>query len=103
MVLAPQEPRSSTESSGPGMPAGGGSVLLEDHYRIEPGAPLIGLDTPSAKAYAAEDLRDPGHQMFALICTPGLPPRANTMAVLRGSTAEGMLPLVEWSAVYWPP
>ena len=103
MALAPQEPRSGAESSGSSTPARGGSVLLGDRYRLEPGAPLIGLDTPSATAYAVEDLRDAAHQLFALICTPGLPPRANAMAVLRGSTAEGMLPLVEWSAVYWPP
>ena len=103
MALAPQEPRSGAESSDSGKAARGGPVLLDDRYRLEPGSPLISLDTPSAKAYEVEDLRDATRKLFALICTPGLPPRANAMAVLRGSTGEGMLPLVEWAAVYWPP
>jgi len=103
MALAPQEPRPAAQSSGSGRPTRSGPVILEDRYRFEPGTPLITLDTPSAKAYEVEDLRDATRKLFALICTPALPPRANAMAILSGSSAEGMLPLVEWSDVYWPP
>ena len=103
MVLAPPEPRSGAEAPGTGKQARNGPAIVGDRYRIEPGSPLIGLDTPSAKAYEVEDLRDSARKLFALICTPGLPPRANAMAILRGSSAEGLLPLVEWSAVHWPP
>ena len=103
MALAPREPRSGAEDAGTGKQVRGGPVILDDRYRFEPGTPLIGLDTPSAKAYEVEDLRDSTRQLFALICTPGLPPRSNAMAILRGSAAEGMLPLVAWSAVHWPP
>ena len=103
MALAPQEPRPAAQSSGSGRPTRSGPVILQDRYRFEPGTPLITLDTPSAKAYEVEDLRDATRKLFALICTPALPPRANAMAILSGSSAEGMLPLVEWSDVYWPP
>lgn len=103
MALAPQEPRPGAQGSGSDQQARSGPVILDDHFRFDPGTPLIGLDTPSAKAYEVEDLRDSARKLFALICTPGLPPRTNTMAILRGSSAEGVLPLVEWSAVHWPP
>ena len=41
--------------------------------------------------------------MFALICEPGLPSRTKVMAVLRVATIAGMMPLIEWDTLYWPP
>ena len=78
-------------------------VLLHDRYLINPGTPLSDLDSPSAKAYLAEDRHDLGRKLFALICTPGLPPRTNVMAVLKGNAIDGLLPLVEWDTIDWPP
>ena len=78
-------------------------VLLHDRYLINPGTPLGDLDSPSAKAYLAEDRHDLGRKLFALICTPGLPPRTNVMAVLKGDDIPGLLPLVEWDTIDWPP
>lgn len=78
-------------------------VLLHDRYLINPGTPLGDLDSPSAKAYLAEDRHDLGRKLFALICTPGLPPRTNVMAVLKGNHIDGLLPLVEWDTIDWPP
>jgi hypothetical protein len=89
MALAPQEPRPAAERSGSGKPARSGPVILEDRYRFEPGSPLITLDTPSAKAYEVEDLRDATRKLFALICTPALPPRAN--ATMRWSRKIGQV------------
>ena len=78
-------------------------VLLHDRYLINPSTPLSDLDSPSAKAYLAEDRHDLGRKLFALICTPGLPPRTNVMAVLKGNAIPGLLSLVEWDTIDWPP
>ncbi|MEK9724258.1 MAG: hypothetical protein VW405_12370, partial [Rhodospirillaceae bacterium] len=50
-----------------------GAVLVRDRYLVDTGKPLSNLDTPSAKAYAVEDRRDLGRQLYALVCTPGVP------------------------------
>ena len=78
-------------------------VLLHNQYLIYPDSPLGDLDSLSAKAYAAEDRRDLGSKLFALICTPGLPPRERCMSTLRGEKLPGLLPLVDRGAVDWPP
>ena len=98
MAVSPQEADDGIEQG-----AFHGPVLLNDRYLIDPAAPLEDLDSPSAKAYMAEDRRDMGRPLFALICTPGLPVRVNAMAVLRGENFKGILPLVEWGALEWPP
>lgn len=90
------------ESAGTAEPSGG-PVTLREHYLIDPFSPLRELDSPSAGAYAAEDRKNPGRKVFALICQPGLPPRGKVMAALRGATFPGMMPLLEWGTVYWPP
>lgn len=81
----------------------GGPVRLRDRYLIDPNAPIPELDSPSAKAYAAEDRRDPGRNLFALICTPGLPPRVNVIGLQKANPIRGLLPVVDWDAINWPP
>lgn len=80
-----------------------GPALLRDHFLINPDSSLEEHDSPSAKAYAVEDRRDLGRTLFALICTPGLPPRTDVMAVLKDDFITGLMPLVEWGTVFWPP
>ncbi len=80
-----------------------GPVLLRERYLIDASSPLVELDSPSAKAYAVQDRKQLNRQLFALICAPGLPPRTKVMAALRGATIPGMMPLIEWDTVYWPP
>lgn len=99
---APAEKPPAAESAAPARTAHG-SVLLLDRYQIDIDRPLPELSTPSASAYAVEDRRDMGRQLFALICTPGLPPRGRVASALRGSRVRHMLPLVEWLPVDWPP
>ena len=91
------------EPEGPDSAGRGGPVLLRERYLIDGGTPLADLDSPSAKAYQVEDRRDPGRKLFALICTPGLPPRTAAMAMLKGAVHPGFLPLVEWDVVEWAP
>lgn len=81
----------------------GDIVVLEDQYLIDPGAPLAGLDSPSANAYSVEDRHDLGRRLFALICTPGIPPRIDDMVAVKGDVIPGVLPLVDWGIVFWPP
>lgn len=81
----------------------GGSVSLRDRYQIYPGTPLLDLATPSAQAYHAEDRRDPKKSLFALIARPGHPARIDAMRALKGSEASGLMTLVEWGVLHWPP
>ena len=79
-----------------------GPVVLYDRHQIAPQTPLADLDTPSAQAFAAEDRRDASRKLFALICTPGLPPRSRPMTILRGGSFTGVLPFVDSGVVDWP-
>ncbi len=83
--------------------AGGGAPVLQGRYTIYPNKPLADLNTPTAHAFLAEDRRDPQRPLFALICRPNLPPRTSLMRALKGVQSPGLLQLVEWGPVYWPP
>ncbi|MBT5013549.1 MAG: hypothetical protein HON02_03775 [Rhodospirillaceae bacterium] len=86
--------RSST-SSGP--------VMIKDQYLIDAATPLHEFDTPSAKAYAVSDRRNQDKKLFALICTPALPARINIIKKLRGDEIDGVIHLIEWDTLFWPP
>jgi hypothetical protein len=90
------------ESSLGERPAFRGVVLLRDRYQIDPANPLPGLDQASAKAYAVSDRMETGRNLFALICTPGLPPRVNVMAAVKGIAIRGHQTLVDAGNVEWP-
>ncbi len=77
--------------------------MLRDRYLIRSNQPLPELSTPSAEAFAAEDKRDPGRSLYALICKPELPPRTNVMRALKGVSSPGLQQLVEWGPMNWPP
>lgn len=83
--------------------AASGPVTLVDRFIIDPATPSPDFDSPSARAYAAQDRRDPGRQLFALVCMPGLPARVKVMAQLKGAAVRGLLNLVEWGSIFWPP
>lgn len=81
----------------------GPAVLFKDRYSLYPGSPLAALNSPTAPAYVAEDKRDPAARLFCLVCDPSLPSRSNMMRSLKGVKVSGLLPLVEWGTVLWPP
>ncbi len=93
-------PKAKEETSAAKPPKG--APLLHDRYQIDPETPLPDLDSPSAKAYAVTDRREDGNNLFALICTPGLPPRTDVMETIAGSRIPGILPLIDWGPVNWP-
>ena len=102
MAEAPNIGENGTTATTGSAPVMSGPVLLNDRYHIDPQSPLPDFDSPSAKAYAVEDRRDGGRQLFALVCTPGLPIRSKAMSVLRGTTITGILTLIEQGPVDWP-
>jgi hypothetical protein len=87
------------EVSAPAGPPG----VLRDRYLIRSNQPLPDMSTPNAEAFVAEDKRDAKRQLFALICRPELPPRVNVMRAIKGVQNPGMIQLVEWGAMTWPP
>ncbi|MHA1597426.1 MAG: hypothetical protein ACTSV1_01785 [Alphaproteobacteria bacterium] len=83
--------------------ASSGPVMIKDQYLIDAATPLHEFDTPSAKAYAVSDRRNQDKKAFALICTPALPTRINAIHKLRNDQIDGILPLLEWDTLFWPP
>ncbi|MBB4284902.1 protein kinase family protein [Roseospira goensis] len=91
-------------TAAPAAPAGSGpAVTLRDRFAIFPQNRLPDLDTPNATAFVAEDKRQRGRSMFALIVTGGLPPRIQVMKHLKGLRSPGLMALVEWGPVDWTP
>ena len=78
-------------------------IILKKRYQIYPGQPLPEFDGPSAKAFAAEDQRDPSRALYAMVCSPGLPPRAKFMSDLKNLTIHGLISLVEFGPAEWEP
>ena len=60
-----------------------GAVVLNKRYPVVPDARLADLDAPTARAFAARDLRSPERSLFALICDRRLPPRTDVIKSLR--------------------
>lgn len=80
-----------------------GPVVLRDRFEINPAKPLPELSSPQATAYACEDRRGGGRSLIALICRPDLPLRAGAMRSLKGVQTPGMMNLIEYGVVDWPP
>lgn len=93
-VAAPTEPAPVS---------GGPPVTLRNRYQLQPDTPLPELSTPSAEAYHVADTKEPNRALFALICQPAMPVRVNAMSAFKGNILKGILPLVEWDTVFWPP
>lgn len=100
MAEAATEPM--VDNKAPPVPVGPPGVL-RDRYLVRSNQPLVDLSTPSADAFAAEDKRDPNRSLFALICRPDMPPRVGVMRALKGAQCLGMLQLIEWGPMNWPP
>ena len=77
-------------------------LLIKERFAVDPTTPLPDLDSPSAKAFMAEDRRDIDRPVFALICNPGLPTRMGAMTSLRGAGIKALVGILEWDVAYWP-
>ena len=83
--------------------AAGPPGVLRERYLIRSNQPLPDLSTPNAEAFVAEDKRDPKRALFALICRPDLPVRVNVMRAIKGMQSGGLMQMVEWGPMNWPP
>jgi len=81
----------------------GAVVTLRDRFLIFPANPLPQFATPSAQAFIAEDKRERDKEVFALIVKPGYVARTQLLRVLKGVDNAGLMMLVEWGTVDWPP
>lgn len=81
----------------------GPATLLKDRFAVFYENPLPELDTPNATAFVAEDRRQRGRPLFALVVTGGLPARVQIMKHLRGLRSPALMALVEWGVLAWPP
>jgi len=79
------------------------AVVLKERFTIFPGSPLTDLATPSAQAFLVDDRREPNRKFFALIVRPGYPARINVMRALKGVECAGLMPLIDFGVLDWPP
>jgi len=96
MAISPQENGAGDQVAGRS-----GPVLINDQYLVDVDTPLSDLDMPSAKAYGVRDRRNQDIELFALVCTPGLPVRLENIRTL-SSSYMGLMPLVTWDVAFWP-
>lgn len=118
-----QDPPPGEENGGGAMPIGGvppdspgdrgqrpvaggrGSrekAVLEGRYEIEPDRPLPQFNGFAAPAFAVTDTRQPTRPLVALVCTGGLPPRADVVPTLQTTDHPGLQRLVAAGATLWP-
>lgn len=81
----------------------GGPVVLKDRYMLDTATPLTLFDSPSAKAYLVEDRRDLGKKLFALICSPEIPTRIESIRKQKEAEPIGRLDIIDWDVIFWPP
>ena len=82
---------------------GNGPVVLRDRFVLDTAIPLPHLDSPSARAYQAEDRRDLGRKLFVLICSPEIPTRIDSIRKQKTLDPSGRLDVIDWDVVFWPP
>ncbi len=99
MAEKPTESRMEDAAAGPGAAL----ALLGDRFVIDPKAPIPELDSPTAKAYTAEDQQDMPRPVYALVCASGLPVRGKIAHQLRGSNISGLANIIDFEAIFWPP
>jgi hypothetical protein len=81
----------------------GSAVPMREHYQIYPGTPLPEFGSSTAQAFLATDKRAAGKHYFALVVRPGIPVRINVLRALKAADEPGLMHLVEWGAIEWPP
>ncbi|MFQ6016994.1 MAG: hypothetical protein ACE5KF_02260 [Kiloniellaceae bacterium] len=77
-------------------------TVLGGRYQIHPDRPLPRLDSPTAPAVEAGDLRATGRNMFALVCRQDLLPRIDIIPPLSRFTRMPMMTPVDAGVVPWP-
>lgn len=94
-------PRISNTQLEPALSIPGQPILINDRYEVHPTKPLPELDSPSARAYEAEDRLEPRSQIFALVCIPEIPARQNVINSLSGDDLQGVIKLIDSGTAEW--
>ncbi len=76
--------------------------VLDGRYRILLDDPLDAVTAHFARAYPVDDLKDPGRALFALICSPEIPPRVDVAEELRELVHPNLMNTVETGPVALP-
>ena len=76
--------------------------VLRERFTVHANQPLPDLSTAMADAYVAEDKKEPGRKLFALVIRPGIPPRLSLMRGIKGLSHPGLMQLLEWGPMTWP-
>ena len=98
-----QQGQGTGQGTGPGTgPGTGTGAVLGDRYQIHPDKPLPHLDSPMAQAVAATDLREPGREMFALVCRSDLLPRIDFIPPISRMERLALVNPADAGAVDWP-
>ena len=97
MAISPQE-----NGAGDQVAEQSGPVLIKGHFLVDENSPILDLSLPSTKAYEVSDARNIDRELFALVCTPGIPTRLNHAPELISMDHKGVMTLVTWDVVFWP-
>jgi hypothetical protein len=84
------------EDSFPGEP-----VLINERFEVFPAKPLAEMDSPSARAFEAEDRLQPANPVFALVCIPDIPARQSVISSIAGDDLPGIMKLHDSGIVEW--
>ncbi len=82
--------------------AEGQSVEFAGRYIIHPDKPVPELDSPSSRAYLAQDTKSSNSNIFALISEDILPPRMEILDAIRNLTYPVLMMPLNWGVVEWP-
>jgi hypothetical protein len=75
---------------------------LSNRYDIYPGRPFAEFDSPSARAFEAEDRMQPQLKLMGLICIPGMPVRWEEIEEISGKLIPGNISLAAFGNIDWP-
>ena len=80
-------------------------TLIRGRYFVDSSSPFPDLDTPTARAYKVTDIHNNGEEreFFGLVCSPNLPSRIRIINFQRKHKLNGMLPIIDWAPISWPP
>ena len=78
------------------------TVILNGRFDIHPSRPLPDLDSPSARAFEADNRMHPQTKVFALVCIPELAVRAEIIEQIVEHQIPGCLGLMDYDVVHWP-
>ena len=80
-----------------------GTVVLKDQFEIDDSIPLVGYDSPTAKAFACKNVADAQSGLVALVCDPDTQMRVDLIDALKGFPGTGLVKCIDSGVVNWVP